>query len=164
MSTHTQGTNLSDMAYTAQEARVELLDDLAGGIDQLALGLACVGEAYDELDEQSADATEEQLFRPLQAAYGRARRTHSEFASRYDLPRRTFEPSSSGTHSNDPRVYLERTIEATEQADHRIAELQDSMMPVEVGDTELRAGLSDVRSLIAELPARGRRLLHIVGR
>ena len=34
-------------------------------------------------------------------------------------------------------------------------------MPVEVGDTELRAGLSDVRSLIAELPARGRRLLHV---
>ena len=152
------------MAYTAQEARLQLLDDLAAGADQLALGLACVGEAYDELDDQSADAAEEQLFRPLQAAYGRARRTHSEFASRYGLPQRTFEPPSAGTHSNDPRVYLERTVEAAEQADHLIAELQDSMMPVEVGDTELRAGLSDVRSLIAELPARGRRLLHVVGR
>jgi hypothetical protein len=152
------------MAYTAQEARMQLLDDLAAGADQLALGLASVGEAYDELDDQSADAVEEQLFRPLQAAYGRARRTHSEFASRYDLPQRTFEPRSAGTHSNDPRVYLERTVEAAEQADHLIAELQDSMMPVEVGDTELRAGLSDVRSLIAELPARGRRLLHVVGR
>jgi hypothetical protein len=152
------------MAYTAQEARLQLLDDLAAGADQLALGLASVGEAYDELDDQSADAVEEQLFRPLQAAYGRARRTHSEFASRYDLPQRTFEPRSAGTHSNDPRVYLERTVEAAEQADHLIAELQDSMMPVEVGDTELRAGLSDVRSLIAELPARGRRLLHVVGR
>jgi hypothetical protein len=51
-----------------------------------------------------------------------------------------------------------------EQADHTIAELQDSMMPVEVGDTELRAGLSDTRSLIAELPARGRRLLRALGR
>jgi hypothetical protein len=152
------------MAYTEQEARLQLLDDLAAGADQLALGLASVGEAYDELDDQSADAVEEQLFRPLQAAYGRARRTHSEFASRYDLPQRTFEPRSAGTHSNDPRVYLERTVEAAEQADHLIAELQDSMMPVEVGDTELRAGLSDVRSLIAELPARGRRLLHVVGR
>jgi hypothetical protein len=152
------------MAYTEQEARLQLLDDLAAGADQLALGLASVGEAYDELDDQSADAVEEQLFRPLQAAYGRARRTHSEFASRYGLTQRTFEPRSAGTHSNDPRVYLERTVEAAEQADHLIAELQDSMMPVEVGDTELRAGLSDVRSLIAELPARGRRLLHVVGR
>jgi hypothetical protein len=152
------------MAYTAEQARIQLLDDLAGGADQLALGLACVGEAYDELDEQSADALEEQLFRPLQAAYGRARRTHSEFAARYGLPQRTFEPRSAGTHSGDPRVYLERTIGATEQADHLIAELQDSMMPVEVGDTELRAGLSDVRSLIAELPARGRGLLHVLGR
>ena len=157
-------TTLSGMAYTAQEARVQLLDDLGRGIDQLSLGLACVGEAYDELDEQSADALEEQLFRPLQAAYGRSRRTHAEFASRYDLPQRTFEARSPGTHSNDPRVYLERTVEATEQADHLIAELQDSMMPVEVGDTELRAGLSEVRSLIAELPARGRRLLHLLGR
>ncbi len=152
------------MAYTTQEARLQLLDDLAAGADQLALGLASVGEAYDELDDQSADAVEEQLFRPLQSAYGRARRTHSEFASRYGLPQHTFEPRSAGTHTNDPRVYLERTVEAAEQADHLIAELQDSMMPVEVGDTELRAGLSDVRSLIAELPARGRRLLHVVGR
>ena len=60
------------MAYTAQEARVQLLDDLARGTDELAFGLACVGEAYDELDEQTADTAEEQLFRPLQAAYGRA--------------------------------------------------------------------------------------------
>jgi hypothetical protein len=152
------------MAYTAQEARIQLLDDLAAAADQLALALACVGEAYDELDEQSADAMEEQLFRPLQAAYARARRTHSEFAARYGLPQRAFEPRSSGTHSNDPRVYLERTVEATERADQRIAELQDSMMPVEVGDTQLRAGLSEVRSLIGELPGRGRRLLHVVGR
>jgi hypothetical protein len=157
-------TNLRDMAYTAQEARLQLLDDLARGTDELALGLACVGEAYDQLDEQSGDAVEEQLFRPLQAAYGRARRTHSGFASRYDLQQRTFEPRSPGTHANDPRVYLERTIEATERADQLIAELQDSMMPVEVGDTELRAGLSDVRSLIADLPGRGRRLLQFLGR
>ncbi len=152
------------MAYTAEQARKQLLDDLAEAADRLALALACVGEAYDELDERAADALEEQVFRPLQAAYGRARRTHAEFATRYGLPQRRFEPRSAGTHTNDPRVYLERTIEAAEQADHGIAEIQDSMMPVEVGDTELRAGLSQVRSLIAELPGRGRRLLHVLGR
>ena len=157
-------TNLRHMAYTAQEARLQLLDDLARGTDELALGLACVGEAYDQLDEQSGDAVEEQLFRPLQAAYGRARRTHSGFASRYDLQQRTFEPRSPGTHSNDPRVYLERTIEATERADQLIAELQDSMMPVEVGDPELRAGLAEVRELLGEVPTRAREFVRTLGR
>jgi hypothetical protein len=152
------------MAYTVEEARLQMLDDIAQATDQLAFALACVGEAYDELDERTADALEEQMFRPLQGAYGRARRTHAEFAGRYELPQGTFEPRSPGTHTNDPRVYLERAVEATEQADHRIAEIQDSMMPVEVGDTELRAGLSEVRSQIAELPGRGRRLLHVLGR
>src|SRR5436305_12821804 len=152
------------MAYSADEARDQLLDDLAAGIDQLSLALACVGEAYDELDERAADVLEQEIFKPLQAAYGRAKRTHSEFARRFGLAQRTFEERSPGTHSGDPRVYLERTVEATEQADHAIAELQDSMMPVEVGDTELRAGLSETRSLIADLPSRGRRLLRALGR
>jgi hypothetical protein len=152
------------VAYSAEEARSQLLDDLAAAIDQLAFALAGLGAAYDELDERAADVLEEEIFKPLQGAYGRAKRTHSEFAKRYRLPERTFEDRSPGTRSGDPRVYLERAIEAIEQADHAIAELQDSMMPVEVGDTELRAGLSETRSLIAELPARGRRLVRARGR
>ena len=152
------------MAYSADDARSQLLDDLATAIDQLAFALAGVAEAYDELDERTADVLEQEIFKPLQAAYGRAKRTHSEFARRFGLGERTFEERSPGTHSGDPRVYLDRAVEAMEQADHTIAELQDSMMPVEVGDTELRAGLSDTRSLIAELPARGRRLLRALGR
>ena len=152
------------MAYSADEARGQLLDDLAAAIDQLAFALACVGEAYDELDERAADVLEAEVFKPLQAAYGRAKRTHTEFARRYGLSERSFEERSPGTHSGDPRVYLDRAVEANEQGDHAIAELQDSMMPVEVGDTELRAGLSETRSQIAELPARGRRLLRALGR
>jgi hypothetical protein len=152
------------MAYTAAEARQQLLDDLADATDRLGFGLACVAEAYEQLDEQAADALEEQMFRPIQGAYGRARRAYSEFAVRYELPNRTFETPSPGTHSGDPRVYIERAVEATEEADRRIADLQDSMLPVEVGDTELRAGLSEARALIADLPARGRRLLQTFGR
>ena len=152
------------MAYSADEARAQLLDDLAVAIDQLAFALAGVGAAYDELDERAADVLEDEIFKPLQSAFGRAKRTHSEFARRYQLPERGFEDRSPGTRTGDPRVYLDRAIEAMEQADHAIAELQDSMMPVEVGDTELRAGLSETRSLIAELPARGRRLVRARGR
>jgi acetylornithine deacetylase/succinyl-diaminopimelate desuccinylase-like protein len=152
------------MAYSAGEARGQLLEDVAEATDQLALALASLGEAYEELDEQTADALEEQLFRPTQSAYGRLRRTHAEFAARVGLPVRNFGPSSGGLHSADPRVYVERAVEAIEQADHVLAELQDSMLPVEVGDRELRAGLSETRETIAELPARARRLMRTQGR
>ncbi len=152
------------MAYSAGEARERLLDDMAVAADQLALAVAAVGEAYEELDEQTADRLEEEVFRPVQHAYGRLRRTHAEFAERYRLPGRTFERSTGGLHSADPRVYVERAEEAIEQADQILAELQDSMLPVEVGDRELREGLSAVREAIAELPARTRRLMRAQGR
>ncbi len=93
--------------------------DVAEATDQLALALASLGEAYEELDEQTADALEEQLFRPTQSAYGRLRRTHAEFAGRHGLPGREFEASSGGLHSADPRVYVDRAIEAIERADQR---------------------------------------------
>jgi hypothetical protein len=152
------------MSYNAGEARAQLLDDVADATDQLALALASLGEAYEELDEQTADALEQQLFRPTQSAYGRLQRTHAEFAGRHGLPGREFAASSGGLHSADPRVYVDRAIEALERADHVLSELQDSMMPVEVGDRELRAGLSETRATIAELPARARRLMRTQGR
>jgi hypothetical protein len=152
------------MAYRASEAREQLLDDIAAAVDQLALAVAALGEAYEELDEQTADHLEAELFRPSQYAYGRLRRTHTEFAERYALPGRSFERSSGGSHSGDPRVYVGRAVEAIERADLILAELQDSMMPVEVGDRELRDGLSETRGAIAELPARARRLMQARGR
>jgi hypothetical protein len=152
------------MSYSAGEARGQVLDDVAEATDQLALALASLGEAYEELDEQTADALEEQLFRPVQSAYGRLRRTHAEFAERHGFPVREFAASSGWLHSADPRVYVDRAVDAIEHADNTLAELQDSMLPVEVGDRELRAGLTETRSAIAELPARARRLMRTQGR
>lgn len=152
------------MSYSANEARRQLLDDIADATDQLALAVAALTEAYEELDEQTADRLEEELFRPVQSAYGRLRRTHAEFAERHRLPSRGFERSSGGMHSGDPRVYVERAVDAIERADQGLADLQDSMMPVEVGDRELREGLSEVRETISELPARARRLMRAQGR
>ncbi|HTX10584.1 MAG TPA: hypothetical protein VME22_18310 [Solirubrobacteraceae bacterium] len=152
------------MAYSAGDARRQLLGDVAEATDRLALALASLGEAYEELDEPTADRLEEELFRPVQSAYGRLRRTHAEFAERYGLPGQAFEASSGGLHSADPRVYVERAVEAIESADQGLAELQDSMLPVEVGDRELREGLSEVRATLAELPARARRLMSARGR
>ena len=38
------------------------------------------------------------------------------------------------------------------------------MRPVEVGDAELRAGLSEVRRLIADVPAHARAFVRVLGR
>jgi hypothetical protein len=152
------------MAYSAAEARQRLLDDLASAIDAIGVALAALGVAYELLDERTADRLEEQLFRPLQAAYGRATRTHSGFARRHGLSARAFEPATAGRASRGARHHLDAGVEAIGAADRRLAEIQDSMMPVEVGDAELRAGLAATRELVAPLAGRARELVRILGR
>jgi hypothetical protein len=152
------------VTYAASEARQELLDTVAEATDELGAALAALGAAYEQLDEHSADRLEEQLFRPVQSAYGRAQRTHAAFAARHGLPARAFEPATAGAPSHGVRGFLDMALEAVEGADAELAELQDSMMPVEVGDAELRAGLAAVRELLAPLPDRTRELLRRWGR
>jgi hypothetical protein len=152
------------VSYTNAEGRQRILDDLASAIDELAVSLACLGVAYERLDEQRADELEQQLFRPVQLAFGRAKRVHAEFAGRHGLPGAEFADASSGAESQDARALLDRAGAAARQADEQIAALQDSMLPVDVGDTELRAGLSEVRSLIDPIPARAERFVRFVGR
>lgn len=152
------------MAYTTAEGRERVLGDLAVAIEQIAEALAALGEAYEQLDEDTADVLEEQLFRPVQSAYGRARRTYSEFASRSSLRGRTFGAHSPGLQSQGVRALIDRAVDAAQDADQSIAELQDSMLPVEVGDPELRAGLAAVRETLAVVPVRARTLVRTVGR
>jgi hypothetical protein len=154
------------MAYTDAEARQQLLDGVAEATDKLALALAALGAAYEQLDEYTADTLEEQLFRPVQGAYGRAKRTHAGFAERSGLPARAFVPPDDATVSPSRGVaaLIEAAVEAGGEADALLASLQDSMLPVEVGDPELRAGLSAVREQVADLRARARTLVRGRGR
>jgi hypothetical protein len=152
------------MAYVSGEARQDLLDAVADATDELSGALAALGAAYEQLDEQAADRLEEALFRPAQLAYGRIRRTHAGFAERSGLPGRTFGQASAGLPSQGVRGFLDNAVEAIEMADGTLADLQDSMRPVEVGDAELRAGLSEVRELLGPLPERARRFMGTVGR
>jgi len=153
------------MSYTTSEGRESLMGDVGRALEQLAFALACLGEAYELVDEGAADRLEEGLFRPVRSAYARARRALSGFAARHDLQAApASQPDSSGLHSADPRVYLERAIEASSRAEAVIAELQDSMLPVEVGDQELRQDLTEVRALLGQVPARGQALLRTLGR
>ena len=152
------------MTYRTSDARRDLLETVAEATDELSVALAALGAAYEQLDTNTADRLEEQLFRPAQLAYGRLRRVHSGFAERVGLPGRTFEPASAGLPSQGVRGFLERASEAVDDADETLAHLQDSMMPVEVGDAELRAGLAEVRELIAQLQARAPDLMRTLGR
>jgi len=152
------------MAYVTREAREELLDIIAEATDEIGVALAALGAAYEQLDERTGDRLEEELFRPVQVAYGRAKRTHSGFADRHGLATRTFEPANAGVPSQGVAGFLERAVDAVATADEMLIELQDSMRPVEVGDAELRAGLAEVRALIEQLPDRARLFMRSFGR
>ena len=152
------------MAYVTREARRELLDAVADAIGQIGVAVAALGDAYELLDEAGGDALESTLFRPVQTAYGRAQRTYSEFASRHGLLSRTFKPAPPAGASRTADELLESAIDAAGGADESLAELQDSMMPVEVGDPELRAGLAEVRRLLNEVPLASRELRRRLGR
>ena len=152
------------MAYATTEARQQLLDEVASAIKLIGTALGALGDAYEQLDERSADQLEEQLFRPVQVAYGRAKRTHAEFAARYRLRGRTFAPVSSGAPSHGVRAFLDTAVTAVGRADAELAELQDSMLPVDVGDQELRAGLAEVRRLLGDIAARSESLVRVLGR
>src|SRR4051794_17876926 len=152
------------MAYSTAEARQQLLDDIAVATDEIGVALAALTEAYDHLDERMADRMEEELFRPVQVAYGRARRTHSGFAERHGFPTRSFEPSAHSRPTATSRELLDTAVEAIGESDHLLTEVQDSMMPVEVGDAELRAGLAQVRELVGPLTGRAREITRVLGR
>ena len=152
------------MVQTTGEARQQLLDTVAEATDQIGVALAALGAAYEQLDETSADALEEQLFRPVQLAYGRARRIYSEFAARYGLTSREFETRSAGLPSTGARGFIDAAMVAVGRADNALATLQDSMLPVEVGDPELRAALADLRELVGTLEVRARELVRTLGR
>jgi hypothetical protein len=151
------------MGYTTEEGRTQILDDAADAVEQLSIAVAALGEAYEHLDEQAGDRMETALFRPLQGAYGQLKRTHSEFAQRSGLPGRDFPPAPP-TAPEDPRASLEHAADAMQAADEILAELQDSLLPVEVGDQQLRSGLSGTRTAIAQLPEACDQFIRTLGR
>jgi hypothetical protein len=152
------------MSYITAEAQRELLDTIAEAIDQIAAALAALGVAYEQLDERNADRLEEELFGPVQRAYGRAKRTHAGVAERHGLPGRTFEPAVPGRASQGVKALLEGAVDAVADADAILADLQDSMRPVEVGDPELRAGLAEVREIVGHLRGSAREFVRTLGR
>src|SRR4029077_9691132 len=152
------------MTYTPADGRRQLLEAIARAVEEIGVALAALGEAYELLDEQNADRLEQELFRPVQSAYGRAQRTYAGFADRHDLPSHTFAPSPLGAPSTGVKGFIDSALDAADRADGELAALQDSMLPIEVGDAELRAGLQEVRELLGQLRGRARELVRTLGR
>src|SRR3954452_5299756 len=152
------------MTYVAAEARQELLDVLAGAIEEIAVAVEALSEAYELLDEATADRLEENLFGPAQRAYGRAKRTHAEVAASHELPSPEFAAAGQASGGRSVKNLLERAVDAASRADEQLAGLNDSMLPVEVGDPQVRAGLNETRELIGRIPGAARDLLRTFGR
>ncbi len=152
------------MAYSSAEARQEMLDTIAEAIDDIAVAAADLGEAYELLDDTTADRLEGELFKPVQLAAGRLMRAHASFAERHELVAREPRPGAPGPPSQGARGFVDHAVGAAARADGRLAELQDSLRPVDVGDPELRAGLSETRRIVGEVPGRARLFVRTLGR
>jgi hypothetical protein len=145
-------------------ARHDILDAIAEAAREVAFAIASLGEAYELLDDHTADRLEDLLFRPVQAAYGVAQKTHAAFAAQHRLPGAAFEPGHAPAATHGPRQPIDAAVDALRRADERLSELQDSMLPVEYGDPGLRAGLSEVRRLLDEAVRNARDIVRTLGR
>jgi hypothetical protein len=152
------------MAYTSAEARQDLLDAFADAIEHIGVALADLGAAYELLDERNADRLEAELFGPVQRAYGRAKTTYAQFAGRHGMGGRTFATPSPGLPSTGAKGLIDNAVGSVAQANSALSGLQDSSLPTEVGDQELRAALSEVRELLDGVRQRARDIERTLGR
>jgi hypothetical protein len=152
------------MAYTSTEARQELLEAFAEAIEGIGRALAALGAAYEQLDERNADRLEEELFGPVQRAYGRAKSAYTRFADRHRMPSGSFAAPSPGIPSTGAKGFIDNAVAAVAEADGALSALQDSSLPTEVGDVELRAALTEVRELLGDVRQRARELERTLGR
>jgi hypothetical protein len=89
---------------------------------------------------------------------------HAEFAARQGLPEHVFEEARPYVREHDPKGTIDSAVAAVERADSGLSTLQDSMLPVEVGDPPLRAGLEQVRVQLGGIRARAREIERLLGR
>jgi hypothetical protein len=116
------------------------------------------------MDDDHADSLEEALFRPVQLAYGRAKRTYSGFASRAGLEDKPFAPAAPPSPAATASALVEEAVDALLHAEDIMSELQDSMLPVEVGDPEFRTQLAEVREILAPLEGAAHEFMRTFGR
>lgn len=144
--------------------RRQMLEALAQATDELGRALAALGGAYELLDEQQAERLESELFRAVQRAYGRGQRTYAGFAQRHRFAGRRFVAPAPGAPSTGVKGFIEAAVAAVERADNALVGLQDSPLFIELGDVELRAGVTEVRQLIDRFMLHSRAFVRTFGR
>ena len=152
------------MPVSTREARERIIGDLGGAAEQLALGVACLGEAYEQLSVMAADRMEAELYGPMQRAYGRTKRARSQFAARVGLELEEVAEPQPGRASQGAKSFVERAAGAASQADGLLADLQDTGYAIDAGDAELRAALAEIRELLGPVPGAARGFLRTLGR
>ena len=78
--------------------------------------------------------------------------------------KRQFEAPSPGIPSTGAKGFIDNAVGAVAEADSALAGLQDSTLPTEVGDVELRAAITDVRERLGGVRQRARELERTLGR
>ncbi len=152
------------MGITSDEARQQILDDLAAAVERIALAVASLTEAFDLLSVTSADRLDAELFRPTQRAFGRGKRAYTQFADRSGLEAHEITSPSPGPPSQGAKVLIEQAVAAAADAERQVSDLQDSSVSIEFSDGELRTGLREVRASLAELAPAAREFLRGLGR
>lgn len=152
------------MAITTEEARQEINEELAAAIAQLEAAVGGLGEAFELLAVGAAERLEDEVYRPAQRAFGRAKRTQVQFAQRFGMAAAQAESPSLGPASQGARAIIQGAVAAAIEADRILSELQDSMKPVEFGDAELRTGIAEAREHLAALPRAAATFLRGLGR
>ena len=69
-----------------------------------------------------------------------------------------------GAPSTGVKGFIEQAVGAVGRADAGLVALQDSPLAIEVGDPDLRAGLTEVRTLLDGLSHRARGIVSTFGR
>jgi hypothetical protein len=152
------------MAFTTREAQERIVDELGWAVGQIALASEVFSDAYERLDATTADRLEDELYRPLQRGFGRAKRTLVQFAGRVGLEPQEGEPGDANVARLTLKETIERAVALAADGAQRIAELQDSDMAIAAGDSELRSGLAETRRLLGELSTRAPAFLRTLGR
>ena len=71
---------------------------------------------------------------------------------------------SAGLPSTGVKGFVQSAVDAVERAEFELVALQESSIAIEVGDVELRAGLSEVRRQLAALSQHAREFVRSFGR
>ncbi|HUA11681.1 MAG TPA: hypothetical protein VMA83_06725 [Solirubrobacteraceae bacterium] len=140
------------MTYSAREGRERILLDVAEAAAALMGAQEALGEAHEQLDDAAAGRLELELYGPVRDATKSALAGASAFAARVGMTfTRPAGEHHARTRGDGPREYVDAATALVARADELLAELQDSLLPVEVGDTELREALAATRRTIAPL-------------